>query len=297
MKTGLFVIAAIAACSCGRAELPAGTHIYSDIAYGSDPAQRLDVYRPRGARNAPVIFMVHGGGWRRGDKAYPGVVDNKAAHWLAQGYVFISTNYRLLPDADPLEQANDVARALSYAQYNARSWGADGRRFVVMGHSAGAHLVSLITAAPEIARQNGARPWLATIPLDSAAFNVVEIMTHPHPSLYDDAFGTDEDFWTAASPILRLKSATIPMLLVYSSQRDGSSAQAQAFAAKDKELGARVVLLPEDLSHGEINDNLGLPGAYTSAVDAFLKSLGLPNHRLRRWFQPTTAPAHPAAAR
>ncbi|MBU6249022.1 MAG: alpha/beta hydrolase, partial [Xanthomonadaceae bacterium] len=59
------------------AELPAGTRVVRDVAYGPDALQRLDVYAPAGAHDAPVILMVHGGGWRRGDKAMSNVVANK----------------------------------------------------------------------------------------------------------------------------------------------------------------------------------------------------------------------------
>src|SRR2546423_1058088 len=55
--------------------LPAGTVVERDLAYGSSPAQRLDVYRPSRADKAPVIFMVHGGAWMRGNKAAPRVIN------------------------------------------------------------------------------------------------------------------------------------------------------------------------------------------------------------------------------
>ena len=45
--------------------LPAGVKVLRDVAYGSDRAQRFDVYIPKDAARAPVIFMVHGGGWAR----------------------------------------------------------------------------------------------------------------------------------------------------------------------------------------------------------------------------------------
>jgi acetyl esterase/lipase len=258
--------------------LPKGVRIERNISYGPDPAQQLDVYSPKDAKDAPVLLMVHGGGWRRGDKAYPNVVVNKVAHWVPKGFIFISINYRMLPDANPIEQADDVAKALAYAQEHARTWGADPARFILMGHSAGAHLVALITADPAIAANQGAKPWLGTIPLDSAAYDVVAIMRHRHPSLYDDAFGADRDFWEQASPTHRLKSATVPMLLVCSSRRILSRANAKAFAQKDHSLGATATLLLQDLSHGQINANLGLPGEYTDQVDSFIQSLLQPSH-------------------
>ena len=104
--------------------LPAGVRVMRNLAYGADAKQRLDVYLPtHPLTNAPVIFMVHGGAWRTGDKAMSNVVDNKIARWVPDGIVFISINYRLLTQADPLLQAQDVATALAYAQKNAAQWG------------------------------------------------------------------------------------------------------------------------------------------------------------------------------
>ena len=141
----------------------ANARILRDIAYGADPAQRFDVYAPRYARNAPVIFLVHGGGWRAGDKSNPDVIDNKVAHWLPRGVIVVSTNYRLLPDADPLTQAHDIANALAAAQRAVVGVGGSPWRFVLMGHSAGAHLAGLLAASPQLVRASGARPWLGTI--------------------------------------------------------------------------------------------------------------------------------------
>jgi arylformamidase len=247
-----------------------------DVAYGSDTAQRMDVYLPEHPAAAPVIFMVHGGGWRSGDKAMASVVTNKLARWLPQGYLVISINYRLAPQAGPLEQADDVAKALAFAQSNAASWGADPARFVLMGHSAGAHLVALLAADPNIATQQHAQPWLGTVPLDSAAFDLVQIMQGPHYRLYDPIFKDDPALWRAASPQHRMTHAPAPMLLVCSSKRSDSCPQAQAFAGAAISLGGRVTVLPVDLTHRAINLTLGQPSAYTDSVESFLHSLGLP---------------------
>jgi acetyl esterase/lipase len=274
------VVIAVAASAVARPAvsrpLPPGARLESNIPYGSDPAQRMDVYIPEHAKKAPVILMVHGGGWRRGDKAYPGVTTNKVAHWLPEGYIIITINYPLLPQANPLQQAGDVAKALAYAQDHARSWGADPTRFILMGHSAGAHLVSLVTADPAIAARQGAKPWLGTVSLDSAAYNVVKIMEARHFKLYDEAFGTDHKLWEAASPTLCLKTKTVPMLLVCSTRRRDSQAQAKALADKAKSLGGQATLLPVDMTHGPINSQLGLPGDYTNKVDAFIHALVAP---------------------
>jgi acetyl esterase/lipase len=260
--------------AASSANLPAGAKLLKDIAYGQAAEQKMDVYLPAHAERAPVIFMVHGGGWRRGDKAMSRVVDNKVARWLAQGYIFISINYRLLPKADVLTQADDVARALAVAQSTAATWGGDPDKFILMGHSAGAHLVALLGAWPARARNLGARPWLGTVVLDSAAVDVVQIMQRKHLRLYDAAFGKDVAFWQSASPIQQLTAEAKPMLLVCSTDRpDHPCDQARAFAEHAAALGVRIEVSGQALSHGEINSKLGLPGAYTDSVERFMKSL------------------------
>lgn len=241
------------------------------VSYGSDPNQRFDVYAPAGAANAPVIFMVHGGGWKRGDKGMSGVVDNKFERWGPRGIVFMSANYRVLPAADPYVQAEDIARALAKAQAEATRWGADPKRFVLMGHSAGAHLVALLAVSPDMLKQYGALPPIATVSLDSGTLNVVDTMESRHFSLHDDAFGKDKNFWIKASPWHALKEKPAPILSVCSTRRTDSCPQAQQLADKIKSFGRMGEVLRQDLSHGEINKDLGLPGSYTESVEAFLR--------------------------
>ena len=260
----------------GPFELPTGVRLERDLAYGSDPLQRLDVYHPAVANGAPLIFMVHGGGWSRGNKALWRVVKNKVAHWVGRGYILVSTNYRMMPEADPVTQADDIAKALAFVQSRLRSWGGDPARIIIMGHSSGAHLVALLTADPSIAGHHGAAPWCATVSLDSAAMNVEQLMRRRHLGLYDQVFKSDPAYWREASPTLRLSGKPVaPMLAVCSTRRLDSCPQARAFAAKAAQFGGRVEVLPVDLSHPEINAYLGAQGAYTNGVDGFLKSLGL----------------------
>ena len=122
------------------APLPAGVQRIADVPYGPDPAQRMDVYVPAGttagasALRAPVIFMVHGGGWRIGDKAMGRVVQEKVNRWVPKGFILISANYRMLPAAPVSAQARDVQAALVAAQQRASTRGGDSGRFILMGH-------------------------------------------------------------------------------------------------------------------------------------------------------------------
>jgi arylformamidase len=256
-----------------QAAVPDGVKVLRDIAYGPGKLQKMDVYLPPQPNAAPVILMVHGGAWRNGDKTNPQVYEDKVERWVPRGFIFVSVNYPMIPESDPVEQADDVARALVAAQKAALGWGGDPDRFILMGHSAGAHLVSLLNADPSRATKLGARPWLGTVSLDSGALDVPAIMEHKHFELYDRAFGNDPALWQAASPIDHLTKAAPPWLGVCSSQRAVSCGGNKLFAAKAKALGLRAETLGQDLNHGDINRQLGRPGAYTDAVEAFMASL------------------------
>lgn len=255
------------------AQLPAGIRIVRDVAYGSAARQHFDVYAPPQAHAAPVILMVHGGAWMLGDKKMKYVIENKVGRWVPRGFVFISIDYRMLPEAQVSEQAQDVARALAYAQQHATEWGGDPQRFVLMGHSAGAHLVALVSASPTIARAQGAQPWLGTIALDSAAYDVAQIMQRQHYRFYDRVFGSDPVTWAADSPTTQLSARIPPFLAVCSSKRQDSCPPATEFVAKAASFGGHAQTLQEDKTHAELNKELGADPAYTAQVEAFMSHL------------------------
>lgn len=244
---------------------------HETLSYGGAPAQTIEVYAPPHPDHAPIIVMVHGGGWRIGDKNSPGVVDNKLKHWLPQGFIVVSVDYRMLPEAQVDVQARDVAQALAYVQAHAADWGGDAGRLILMGHSAGAHLVALLSSDPALVTAQGGRPWAGTVVLDSAALDVAHVMGQKHMPLYDDAFGSDPAYWATVSPSAQLKADAVPMMLVCALKRpDDSCGQAQAFAAQLNAIGQDAPVSQQDLTHMEVNKNVGLPGAYTDAVDAFI---------------------------
>lgn len=252
--------------------LPAGARAIRDVAYGNDPRQRFDVYLPAQPKNAPILLFVHGGGWANGSKDNPGVVENKAAYWLPKGYILISTNYRMRPDTAPLDQARDVARALAVVQQRAPEWNGDASRVLLMGHSAGAHLAALVGASSTLWREAGATKPRGVVSLDSGALDVPATMKRPPlPRVYDAAFGRNQADWIAASPYHQLTRDAVPMLFVCSSRRKDACPQGRAMVEKAKTLGVAMDVLPVDLSHGEVNRELGLPSAYTEAVNAFVR--------------------------
>lgn len=255
------------------AATPSGITIVQDVAYGPGKLQAMDVYLPPRPKAAPIILMVHGGAWAFGDKTNAQVYENKVARWVPRGFIFVSINYPMVPESDPAQQAGDVARAIAAVQRAAPRWGGDPARLILMGHSAGAHLVTLLNADPSRAANLGAGPWLGTVSLDSGALDVPDIMQHPHMRFYDTAFGSDPALWQAASPIHHLTRDGPPWLGVCNAMRRASCGPNEEYAAKARSLGLRAEILGEKLRHSEINSELGQPGAYTDAVEDFMASL------------------------
>ena len=119
--------------------LPSAAHaqdVKRDIPY-ADPADKLqvlDIYAPQGAKNLPVVFWIHSGGWQTGDKTK---VQVKPQTFMDKGLVFVSTNYRLLPEVDMATLIRDVAMSVRWVHDHIAEYGGDPERLLIMGHSAG----------------------------------------------------------------------------------------------------------------------------------------------------------------
>ena len=117
----------------------------SDIPYVENGHKRhvLDIYTPEepAEKSLPVMFWIHGGGWQVGDKSD---VALKPKALTERGFVFVSTNYRLLPEVEMDELMGDVARSLGWVHRNIAKYGGDPTRIFVGGHSAGAQVAALI---------------------------------------------------------------------------------------------------------------------------------------------------------
>jgi len=123
----------------------------ADLAYGTHPEMRLDVF-PAGQALAPSVLFFHGGYWRansRHDVAF------LAAPLVARGVNAVLAGYPLWPTASLREIADCAAAALRWYRRHAADWHADPAHIAVAGHSAGGHLAALAAA------QEGARACIA----------------------------------------------------------------------------------------------------------------------------------------
>lgn len=256
------------------------------ISYGADPLQTLDFWRAEGGVKAgspaPLIVYVHGGGWQRGSK------DNatgkwKPAHFPGEGYGFASINYRLVPAATVEQQAADIAAAVKALVDRADALGIDRRRIVLMGHSAGAHLVALVGTDERYLRGAGLSfaDVAGVIPIDGAAYDVTAQMKDGPGMMqktYAQAFGTDPARQRALSPTMQAGAPNAPRFLLLHVQRPDGVRQAEALAAALKAGGsaAETGSFPGTGlgGHMEINRRLGDPDyAATGRVDGWLKGV------------------------
>src|SRR5690349_8115388 len=116
-----------------------GVTIVRDQAYGADPKQKLDIFKPAKAERAPVVVFVHGGAYVRGDKRVNDEIYGNVPLWFArQGALGINMTYRLAPAAPYPAGAEDVGAVVRWLKQNAAAQGGDPARIFLIGHSAGA---------------------------------------------------------------------------------------------------------------------------------------------------------------
>lgn len=252
------------------------------IDYGNGPLQKVDVWRAKNQfAAAPLVVFVHGGGWSRGSK------DNatgrwKPEHYTQQGYVFASINYRLVPSATVEQEAQDVASALKALLDRALPLGIDKRRVVLMGHSAGAHLVALVGTDERYLRAAGLSftQIAGVIPIDGAGYDVPAQMADAGGFLkpmYQQAFGTNLQRQQDLSPTRHAALPNVPRFLLLHVDRPDAIRQADMLADALHEAGTDVEVEGFGgssglIGHMEINQRLGDPGyEATPVVDAWLK--------------------------
>src|SRR3954467_6140192 len=141
----------------------------------SHERQGLDVYAPPDAKNLPIVFWIHGGGWQAGDKSD---VKQKPKLFNDAGFVFVSVNYRLLPDVDMGTLTRDVAKAFRWTHDHAAELGGDPSRVIVGGHSAGAQLAALLCTDEKYLKEEGV-PFTVLkgcIPVDGDTYDIPAII-------------------------------------------------------------------------------------------------------------------------
>jgi acetyl esterase/lipase len=249
-------------------------NLTSDIPY-ADPAderQVLDVYSPADAKDFPVVFWIHGGGWETGDKSD---VHIKPRVFAERDFVFVSTNYRLLPDVEMGAIVRDVAKSLGWVHKNIARFGGDPQRIFVMGHSAGAQLAALLCIDNRYLDAESV-PFEALkgcVPVDGDTYDLPAIITTaeirqavhglPLPTFgHRVKFGNDPAKHIDFSAVTHVATGkTIPPFLVlHVAGHPDVTAQAKRLGVALEEADVPAsVFGAKETTHNKLNANLGLP--------------------------------------
>lgn len=182
-----------------------------DIAYNdapnADPVKhKLDLYLPRNHKDFPVLFFVHGGAWRFGDrKTYAKLGEAFAS----QGIGTVIVSYRLSPKFQHPAHIQDVAKAFAWTCRNISHHGGRADQIFVCGHSAGGHLVSLLGTDPSYLQAE--KRSLADI---KGVISISGVYIIP-PLFLSNIFGKDPEVHKQASPINHVQGKLPPFLIIY----------------------------------------------------------------------------------
>lgn len=248
---------ALLCAGCTNLQLSAGNLVERDIAprfevaYGEAARQRYDVYRPLDARGKPlvggthpVVVFVHGGSWESGSKALYEWMGQSLAK---QGVLAIVPNYGLMPERRFPGFVEDAAAAVAHARDRVAEWGGDTTHFVLMGHSAGAHIAALLAFDARYLAAHGRSP---------AIFSGFVGLSGPYDFIYDTPLlrrtfaGTPEQE-RAAQPIAFVTPSAPRTLLVMG--REDTTVNPRntvSLAARMREIGATVEEMWVSGTHG-----------------------------------------------
>ncbi len=180
----------------------------ANLAYGPQPANKLDLYRPLHGDHHPIVVFFYGGGWDSGDKADFKFVGAAVAE---AGFVTVVPNYRRYPEVMFPTFMQDAAQAVAWTRTHAHEWGADPEDIFIVGHSAGAHIAVLLALDEQYLQQaGGSTRWLRGAVGLSGPYDFL-----PFREAYlNELFGPPENF-PRSQPINYVRADAPPLLLMH----------------------------------------------------------------------------------
>jgi acetyl esterase/lipase len=174
-----------------NADAPTGGE---DLSYGVENAHRLRYWKAE-SRHAPLILFIHGGSWRSGTYL-DSTGSLKVNHLVNKGYAFATVNYTLIPIVTVQEQVQEVANSVQYLVEHADQLSFDAKRIVLMGHSSGAHVATLLGTDTSYLERAGVdiNTVRGVVSLDGSNYNAMaEIIDSPGPVADSTVFGLGSD--------------------------------------------------------------------------------------------------------
>jgi acetyl esterase/lipase len=207
------------------------------VAFGSDPRQRLDIYRPTKSAGAPpVLLFIYGGSWKTGTRSSYEFIGRAFA---ARGYLTMIADYRLMPEHVFPDFVDDAALAIAFAAREAEKFGGDPERIFAIGHSAGGYNIAQATLDQRYLEKAGCAPC----PVKAVALLAAPLSFLPldDPTTIE-AFGKAPNL-PATQPGTFARADAPPMLLLHGTgDKTVYPRNSRALAGRLREVGAVVEL-------------------------------------------------------
>lgn len=184
---------------------------------------KMNIYRPKGRGKHPAVLLIHGGGWKSGDKSLQVPMAQRLA---GAGYVTAVVEYRLSPEAQYPAAVHDLKAAIRWLKANARKYHLNPDKFAVYGASAGAQLASLVGTTAGNPKLEGSGAYPAVSSEVQAIVNVDGILAFKHPDSREGQVASEwlggtyrqaAANWEEASALSHAGEHTPPMLFIASS--------------------------------------------------------------------------------
>jgi acetyl esterase/lipase len=211
-------------------KLPAGVTLEKDLTYAQYGTRtvKLDLYRPSTGKGPfPGVVFIHGGAWKVGTKSG---FSNQAAYLATKGYVCVSIDYRLSPEAPYPAAIYDAKAAVRWMRANAPKYKIDPNKIAAAGGSAGGQLVALLGTSWDVRTMegDGGNAQFSSRVQAVVAFNpatdFVSLLArtqNPHvviPAVTQFLGGTSDqipEIYIEASPITHVSSTSPPFLFLH----------------------------------------------------------------------------------
>lgn len=264
--------------------MPPGVELIEDVEFGcgGDRVLRMHVVRPTNPtrRPMPVIFFVHGGWWRRGDRSsgIPHLIP------LAEkGYFCASVEYRLTDESQWPAQIEDCKCGIRYLRAHADRWGIDPHRIGVWGRSAGGHLAAMLGSTSSVTEFEGSGGWAeqasdVQVVCDWFGISDLTLLGHddadsPSARLVGGPVTDNEETARNASPLTHVSSSSVPHLIMHGTEDTVvPPSQSQLLHEALRRAGVESTLrFVEGHGHGDLGES---PVAETHAFfDRHLRGL------------------------
>jgi acetyl esterase/lipase len=224
-------------------------HYARNVVYAAPNGHRLtlDVSWPDGPGPFPILVFIHGGSWEEFSKE----ANEGLARWMTnRGYTVFNINYRLVPEVTVREIVNDAMGAVIFAKDHAAEYHGDPQRVAVAGHSAGAHLATLVAVAagdpyftPSYRSTAGNDGRVRAVVAFSGVYDFVGRTPGFDEKKWDRRFGVSYEqnpqVWKKCSPISYVRPDLPPSLVLWG-EKDFLRPENENWVAALQAAGASV---------------------------------------------------------